>query len=155
MTEDWKLPWQGGCRCGQLRVRVSEAPLCTSVCHCIGCQRMTGSAFSTTLILPSSGLVVTAGEPVIGGMHAPAHQHYHCAHCMSWVFTRIPGAPDIVSLKATMLDDAGWFVPFMETSTQHKLAWVHTPAVHSFTDMPRPEEYPALIADFARRSARP
>ena len=61
MTE-WKLPWDGGCRCGQTRIRVSQPPLLAAACHCTGCQRMSASAFSLTLAIPSEGFDVTARQ---------------------------------------------------------------------------------------------
>ena len=66
---DWKLPWEGGCRCDQTRVRMSAAPLISATCHCTGCQRMSASAFSLTLAIPMGGFEVTQGKPVIGGLH--------------------------------------------------------------------------------------
>ena len=82
---DWKLPWGGGCRCGETRIEVTAAPLLASACHCTGCQRMTASAFSLTLTLPSEGFAVVQGEPVIGGLHGPT-RHYFCPRCKSWMF---------------------------------------------------------------------
>lgn len=79
----WKLPWDGGCRCGQTRIRVSASPLLTAACHCTGCQRMSASAFSLGIGIPSEGFDVTQGEPVIGGLHGPT-RHFFCPRCMSW-----------------------------------------------------------------------
>jgi len=53
---------EGGCRCGQVRFRFTAQPLLTMACHCRGCQRMTGSAFSLSAAYPASGFEVTAGE---------------------------------------------------------------------------------------------
>jgi hypothetical protein len=36
---------EGGCRCGQVRIKVTVPPFLTMACQCTGCQRMTGSAF--------------------------------------------------------------------------------------------------------------
>jgi hypothetical protein len=36
-VDDWKLPWDGGCRCGEVRVRVTKPPLLAGACHCTGC----------------------------------------------------------------------------------------------------------------------
>ncbi len=120
----------------------------TSACHCTGCQRMTGSAFSLTVTVPGSGFEVTEGEPVVGGPHGEA-RHHHCPHCLSWVFTRPPAAMgDFVNVRATMLDDTGWFVPFLESCTSEKLAWAQTPAVHSYEHFPPVDDYERLIADF-------
>src|SRR3546814_4064747 len=102
------------CRCGALRFRINAPPMLTGGWHCTGCQRMTGSAFSLTVTVPGEGFTVTKGEPVIGGLHGEV-RHHHCPHCLSWVFTRPPEGPmTFVNVRATMLDDPGWFVPFVE-----------------------------------------
>lgn len=151
---DWKLPWDGGCRCGQTRIRVSAPPLLTAACHCAGCQRMTASAFSLTVGVPSAGFEVTAGEPVIGGLHGPT-RHYFCPRCKSWMFTHPDGYDQFVNVRASVLDDHGWFVPFIEFWTQEKLPWASTPAVFSYTTEPAFEDFAKLLADFAQRGARP
>jgi hypothetical protein len=150
---DWKLPWNAGCRCDQVRMRVTAPPLLTMACHCAGCQRMTASAFSLSIALPTSGFEVVQGEPVIGGLHG-ATRHHHCPHCKSWLYTR-PDGIDIVNLRATMLDDHAWFRPFVETCTAEALPWATTGAVHSFPNIPGMEVYPPLVAEFAARGPRP
>ncbi|MES2343387.1 MAG: GFA family protein [Pseudomonadota bacterium] len=145
------LPWEGGCRCGQVRFRVSVPPILTMACHCTGCQRMTSSAFSLSAAIPSEGFTVTAGEPVIGGLHG-ADRHYFCSHCMSWMFTRPGGMDWFVNLRPTLLDDAAWFVPFIETYTSEKLPWATTPAAHSFATFPAFEDYEGLSAAYMAQS---
>jgi hypothetical protein len=147
---DCRLPWDGGCRCGQVRFRVTLPPLITSACHCTGCQRMTGSAFSLTVTVPSEGFAVSEGEPVVGGLHGAA-RHFFCPWCMSWIFTRAEGLDWFVNVRATMLDDAAWFAPFIETYTSEKLAWAATPAVESFPRFPDEADYPRLIEAFRMR----
>lgn len=123
---DWKLPWDGGCRCGALRFEITQPPLIASVCHCRGCQRMSASAFSTTLVIPGDGFAMTAGAPVIGGIHGKDAHHQHCDRCKSWVFTKM-AAPEMnfVDLRATMLDDASWFVPYMENPDRREAPLDH------------------------------
>lgn len=151
---EWKLPWDGGCRCDQTRIRVSAPPLLASACHCTGCQRMAASAFSLTLAIPSAGFDVIAGNPVVGGLHG-ATRHLFCPRCMSWVFTRPEGMDEFVNLRPSILDDHSWFVPFIEVWTQERLPWASTPAVHSFATQPRIEDYAKLMGEFAREGARP
>lgn len=152
--DDWQLPWAGGCRCGQTRIRITAAPLLAMACHCSGCQSMSASAFSLSLAIPSPGFEVTAGVPVIGGLHG-ASRHYFCAHCMSWMFTRPEGMDWFVNLRATMLDRHDWFAPFVETYTDEKLPWASTSAPHSFGKLPADDAFPALIEAYARQGARP
>jgi hypothetical protein len=144
-----ELPAEGGCRCGQLRFRITQPPLATSVCHCTGCQKMSGSAFSTTVIVPGDGFEVIAGKSVMGGLRGAEINHHHCPDCMSWVFTRVAGMDQFVNTRATMLDDPSWFVPFIETYTSEKLPWVTTPAVYSFEKFPEMESYAGLVAEYA------
>jgi hypothetical protein len=147
------LPLEGGCRCGQVRLRISAPPLLTIACHCMGCQRMTASAFSLSAAVPMSGFAITKGEPVIGGLHG-ATRHYCCPHCMSWIFTLPEGIEEIVNIRTTMLDDASWLEPFIETWTREKLPWATTPAVHSFETFPSCEDYAELTEEYAQRFER-
>jgi hypothetical protein len=153
-TRDWKLPWEAGCRCGEIRMRVSEPPLLASACHCTGCQRMSASAFSLTLTVPKTGFQVLSGTPVLGGLQKEV-PHYHCPSCKSWVFTRPGEQFPFVNLRATMLDDARWFQPYIETWTNEKLAWAQTGAARSYGTQPGFDEYESLIADFHAKGARP
>jgi len=152
--DDWKLPWEGGCRCDRLRFCVTEPPLVSMACHCTGCQKMTGSTFSLSLMIMDKGFEVTKGEPVIGGLHGDI-RHYFCGHCMSWVFTRPNAEIPFVNLRSTMLDDASWVVPFIESYVSEKLPWATTPAAHSFEKFPEREDYPALIQEYAVKGVRP
>jgi len=139
---DWNLPWEGGCRCGQVRLKVTAPPILTLACHCVGCQKMSASAFSATALLPAEGLTVTGGEPVIGGLHG-MHKQWYCPHCKSWLYTKVEGTP-VVGLRATMLDDPGWFSPFIETMTSEKLSWATTTALHRFEKGPTMDEFANL-----------
>jgi hypothetical protein len=142
------LPWDGACRCGQVRVRITALPILSMACHCTGCQRMTGSAFSLSVAIPSTGVAVTQGEPVIGGLHGATH-HLFCPHCMSWMFTRPEGMDWFVNVRTTLLDHPGGLPPFIETFTSEKLPWASTPAAHSFETFPPFERYEGLIAAYA------
>jgi hypothetical protein len=144
---------EGGCRCGQVRIKMTLAPFLTMACHCTGCQRMTGSAFSLSAAFSSDGFSVTKGEPVVGGLHGNP-RHFFCPHCMSWMFTRIDEF-DFVNVRATMLDDAGRFSPFIETYTSEKLPWATTPAPHKFEKFPAMEDYKGLMEKYAEWAEKP
>lgn len=152
--DEWKLPWDGGCRCGQVRVRISAPPLMTMACHCTGCQTMTASAFSLSFLILAEGLTITAGEPAVGGLHGPS-VHNFCPRCKTWMFTRPEGMAHLVNVRPSILDDHAWFVPYIETWTREKLAWAALPAAHSFDGFPAMERYPALLEEFAARGVRP
>jgi hypothetical protein len=144
------LPIEGSCRCGEVRLKISAPPMITMACHCKGCQRMSASAFSCSAAIPSHGFEVTAGEPVIGGAHGDETHHYHCPRCKSWLYTRPVGMDWFVNIRATMLDDATWFSPFVETYTSAKFPWAETGATHSFAQFPPLDAYEGLMKEYAQ-----
>lgn len=145
----WSLPMEGGCRCNTVRIRITQQPLLTMACHCTGCQKMSASAYSLSMAIPTAGFEVIAGETVIGGLHGDHGHHHHCDWCKSWMFTRIEPDMGFVNVRPTMLDDAMWFAPFIESYTSEALPWATTPAKHSFAQFPAMEEYGPLTAEFA------
>lgn len=148
---EWNLPMEGGCRCGKVRFSITAMPLLTMLCHCRGCQRMTASAFSLSVAIPSQGFAVTRGEPEPGGLHSPGQGHRHCGWCKSWLHTELDPAFGFVNVRATMLDEPRWFVPFVETCTSEALPWAIAGAPHAFEKFPGMEQYPTLLAAFAVR----
>ena len=146
------LPMEGACRCGRVRIRISAPPMLTMACHCTGCQRMSGSAYSLSAAIPTAGFAVTEGEPVVAGA-TPEAGHHFCPDCMTWMFTRPQGIDFFVNVRPTMLEETGWFSPFIETFTSEKLAWAATPAVHSYEKFPPIEDYERLLGDYAAHSA--
>lgn len=144
-----KLPMTGRCRCGEVKFEITIEPMMTAACHCTGCQRMSGSAYSLTAMIPVDGFSVTEGDTVVGGLKGPQLHHHFCPSCMTWMFTRIEGVEAFVNVRPTLLEDPRWFSPFIETMTAEKLDWAITPARHRFEGFPTMEELPDLLAEFA------
>jgi hypothetical protein len=71
------------------------------------------------------------------------------------MFTHPQGMDFFVNVRATMLDEHDWYVPFVEVHTAKKVPWATTPAVHSFATLPDLDGYARLVDAFARDGARP
>ena len=149
-NQNW--PAEGGCRCGKVRFRLNGSPLLEMACHCRGCQRMSASAFSTTLIVNANDFAVIQGETEIGGIHGDQGHHHHCEWCKSWIFTEAVAQPELINVRATLLDDPYWFAPWVETQTAEKLPWAETGAERSFERFPEAADFTSLVAEY--RSAR-
>ena len=54
---------EGGCACGEVRYRLTSDPLFTHCCHCLNCQRQTGSAFVVNVLIEADRVELLAGEP--------------------------------------------------------------------------------------------
>ena len=113
---------------------------------------MTASAFSLSSAYPEDQFELLAGEPVIGGMHGEI-RHYHCSHCLSWVFTRAEMMGPFVNLRTTMLDSPPAEPPFMELWTSEALPWAIIGAQCSFPQFPPMDQFQSLMAEYAAATA--
>ena len=52
----------GGCLCGNIRYTLKAEPALTVVCHCTHCQKASGSAFSTNLVLQRADIEFSGGD---------------------------------------------------------------------------------------------
>ncbi len=57
------VPREGGCACGAVRYRLRSDPLFIHCCHCLNCQRQTGSAFVINLLIEADRIELLAGDP--------------------------------------------------------------------------------------------
>ncbi|WP_395646489.1 GFA family protein [Terricaulis sp.] len=151
---DWKLPWDAACLCGQVKMRITAPPMVAMACHCRACQRHSSSAYSLTLMIPADSFEVVEGAPVIGGLHRDQLQHSFCPHCKNWLFTRPQGRP-FVNFRPTMLEDASWVQPYVESCVEDRLPGAVTGAKHSFEGFPPADRYADLMEGYAREGAKP
>jgi hypothetical protein len=55
---------EGRCACGNIRYRLTAAPMIVHACHCRDCQRLSGSAFAINLWIERKFVEASGGEPV-------------------------------------------------------------------------------------------
>jgi hypothetical protein len=136
-------------------MRISAAPLVAMACHCTGCQKLTGGAYSLTLMIPPGGFEVVEGEVVLGALHRAESQHYYCSHCKSWLYTKAAMLQGATNFRPTMLEDASWVAPYVDMMVAEKLPGVATGAARAYPNWPPPEDFGALMEAYAREGARP
>jgi hypothetical protein len=84
------------CRCGQLRVEASGDPVRVSVCHCLNCQKRSGSAFTAQARWPDSQISIvgerkTWSQVGDSGRRADFHFCPECGSTMAFVIEALPG----------------------------------------------------------------
>ena len=88
----------GGCLCGALRYRFDRgAVIAASNCHCIDCQRSTGSGMATIVLVPTEALEIE-GEPRFYTVVGTAGSHVSrgfCPNCGSPVISGVDEDPAI------------------------------------------------------------
>lgn len=151
---DWKLPWSASCMCGQVKMRITQAPMISMACHCRGCQKLTSGPYSLTLMLQKAGFEVE-GATEIGALHRPDMQHHYCTNCKNWVYSDGERIQGLVNFRSTMLEDASWVMPYVESNVAEKLPGVVSGAVRSYSEFPPREDFGPLMQAFAQDGARP
>ena len=131
---------EGGCACGRVRYRLADEPLFTHCCHCLSCQRQTGSAFVINLLIESDRVAIIDGRPQ--PVDAPrddgsTQRIYRCPSCQVAVFSEYTW-PELWFVRAGTLDEPSTVVPDVHIFTRSKLPWVAlpeaTPAFEVFYD---------------------
>ena len=55
---------EGGCACGKVQYRLTSSPMFVHCCHCLNCQRQTGSAFALNLLIEATQVELLGATPV-------------------------------------------------------------------------------------------
>jgi hypothetical protein len=121
---------EGRCACGAVRYRLHAEPLFVHCCHCLNCQRQTGSAFVINALIEKDRLELLSGEPV--AVEVPRDDGskqtiMRCPACQIavWSFyTR----PDVAFVRAGTLEVPSSVTPDVHIYTRSKLPWVTLPA---------------------------
>jgi hypothetical protein len=118
------------CSCGQLRIEVQGEPRGVGVCHCLACQRRTGSVFAA-LASFAPPYVVTghAAEYVRTGDHGARFRFRFCPVCGSNLFHTEEGFEDrSVSVAVGGFADPDFPPPQASVYDCRRHGWVQLPA---------------------------
>jgi len=123
------VPREGGCSCGAVRYRLTSDPLFTHCCHCLNCQRQTGSAFVINLLIEADRVEVLAGVPQpvdVPRDDGSTQRIFRCPTCQVALFS-LYTRPDVRFVRAGTLDDPSGVTPDVHIFTRSKLDWITLP----------------------------
>jgi hypothetical protein len=124
-----KVPAEGGCSCGAVRYRLTSEPLFTHCCHCLNCQRQTGSAFVINLLIEADRVQLLAGDPQpvdVPRDDGSTQRIYRCTNCQVAVFSEYR-RPEIKFIRAGTLDEPSRATPDVHIYTRSKVPWITLP----------------------------
>lgn len=139
----------GGCRCGQLRYRFKQSgPLLNYCCHCLDCQKTTGSVFADQVVVMAAGFATT-GRHIDVVLERPSGgltTHIICPDCQSRVSSSNDVYNEIELVRGGTLDDPAALDPFAHIWVKRKRAWIAVPdGVPQFEENASPAEFFALV----------
>jgi hypothetical protein len=88
------------CCCGSLRAEVTGEPALVAACHCMECQRRTGSPFGVGAYFPKDRARTEGRNKVYlrGSDSGRKIECHFCPHCGSTVFWRAEFVPDLIGI---------------------------------------------------------
>jgi hypothetical protein len=122
---------EAACSCGQLRVRVDGEPVRLSVCHCLSCQRRTGSAFAVQARFRVDDAQIEGEykESVRRSDKGHLVTFSFCPSCGGTVFFKADYAPDIVAVPVGTFADPSFPAPTVSVWEKRRHDWVDLPGV--------------------------
>jgi hypothetical protein len=147
---------EGKCACGEVRYRLRSAPMFVNCCHCLDCQRQTGSAFVINMVIETDRIELLTGAPVpieVPTDSGRPHDIHRCPTCQVALWSDYGRRPALRFVRAGTLLDPSTVMPGAHIYTRSKVPWLRLPdgmpAFEVFYDLQR--QWPA--DSLARRRA--
>jgi hypothetical protein len=121
---------EGGCACGAVRYRMSSGPMFVHCCHCLDCQRQTGSAFVLNALIETDRVQALKGEPYPVMMPTDSgrpHRIFRCPDCQVAVYSEYGGNTAFRFVRIGTLDQPSALKPDVHIFTRSKQPWVQLP----------------------------
>jgi hypothetical protein len=113
------------CRCGQLRALCKGEPVRVSVCHCLDCQKRTGSAFAAQARWPDDQVEVTGEAKTWVRVADSGHRarYRFCPECGSTVAYVVEGWPGLTAVPLGAFADPTFPSPKFSVYEHPKHEW--------------------------------
>ena len=117
------------CSCGKLTARARGNPVRISICHCLACQKRTGSVFSAQARFPADAVTVEGESTayVLTGDEGGLARFHCCPKCGATVFYLLDAVPDVVAVPVGVFADPDFPQPQVSVYEERKHRWVSLP----------------------------
>ena len=123
---------EGGCACGEVQYRLRWPPLFVHCCHCLNCQRQTGSAFVINVLIERDRVELLAREPErvpVPRSGTKRQQIYRCPVCETAVWSTYTRT-SVLFVRAGTLDDPSVVEPDVHIFTRSRSHGSHCRSRH-------------------------
>ncbi|KXT09494.1 hypothetical protein AC579_7819 [Pseudocercospora musae] len=121
---------EGGCYCGNVRYKSTGEAQAKALCHCKDCRKISGSTYSTNIIVPGDSLTWTKGKPKEHTVTADSGNpitSFFCGDCGSTMVRGGPSFGENKIIKVGTLDEPSAHEdakPAVELYAKDRVSWV-------------------------------
>ena len=117
------------CACGQLRVTCTGEPVRISMCHCLDCQKRTGSTYGAQARWPDANVKIAGVSKIFRrtGDDGGKIEMCFCPECGSTVFWTIDTMPGVTAVAMGAFADPTFPAPRVSVYGNRRHAWVSVP----------------------------
>ena len=122
---------RASCGCGQLQVACEGEPVRISMCHCLACQRRTGSIFGVQARFPREQVTAIEGRSTRFSRSADSGNSvtfHFCPDCGSTVYWEFSGMPGVIAVAVGAFADPGFPEPRHSVYEARRHPWSMMPA---------------------------
>ncbi len=114
------------CSCGQLQLTAEGDPIRISMCHCLACQRRTGSAFGIQARFRSKHVhIVGRHRDYVRTSDEGEQRTFHfCPDCGATVFYTLSAAPDVVAVPIGAFAEPAFPPPTVSVYESRRHPWL-------------------------------
>lgn len=129
----------GGCQCGKIQLTVTGEPMVTVNCHCLVCQRLSGSGHLFILVYAADNVAID-GEVAQVKYKADSGKmatRYFCPSCGSQLYGTSEQMPGTYGINAACLENTSAYRPKITAFAKRLQAWDRlAEGIPSFPAMP-------------------
>ena len=117
------------CSCGQLKVLATGEPIRVSICHCLACQRRTGSVFGVQARFTARSVEVQGAstEFVRVGDSGTKLTYHFCPACGATVYYTLDSDASVVAIPVGAFADPSFPAPVRSVYEERMHSWVSAP----------------------------
>ena len=114
----------GACLCGGVQFSIQGPLAPIQVCHCTQCRRAQGGPFATNIPVAKVKLSFRSGTSLLKRFESsPGKFRVFCAQCGSPVFSERTSAPDVVRIRAGLLQEPVDARPCFHAHVASQCSW--------------------------------
>jgi hypothetical protein len=120
------MPRTASCACGNLRVTCAGEPTKVSLCHCLACQRRTGSTYGIAAFFSRDDVGIDGPSKCYtreSDSGFPVTFHF-CPDCGSTVFWEPQRKPGAIAIAVGSFADPAFPAPAQAVYAEHRHLWV-------------------------------